>query len=208
MPHGHRGGPTPAGAVDVHQSRSLRPRDIAGVGGVPTTTVTRTLIDLGVVCAPRTLTRLVDEALRRRLIVAADLGEALRRGDANGHPGSPSLRRIVEGGLTVTASAFEARLLPIFAAAGLPAPEVDVIVEGGECDFFFSQAGVCVEFDSPAFHTSGFDIRKDIAKQRRWRAAGLTVLRASTDDLDDPAGLAAEIRTAIARSERSAANAA
>jgi hypothetical protein len=71
----------------VHRARDLDPGDWSTVEGIPCTTVTRTLCDVGSVVDDRVLEVMVESALRQRLTSVEDLrarAEALRRHGRSG----------------------------------------------------------------------------------------------------------------------------
>jgi hypothetical protein len=62
-----------------HESYLLDERSITEIDGVPTTGAARTVVDLAAVLSPADLQRVLDDALRRRLVSVSTLGALLER---------------------------------------------------------------------------------------------------------------------------------
>lgn len=82
-------------AVRTHRSGDLRTSDVQLVDGMPTTTPTRTLVDLGMVCSEEIVLRAVHSALRRRLTTRARLRLICDELGKCGRAGVPVLRRVL-----------------------------------------------------------------------------------------------------------------
>jgi len=167
--------------IRVHQTRRLDVGESLRLGGIPVTSVARTLLDLAVVADERVLRRAVREAYVRRRVDDATLDAAVER--AGRRPGARRLAALVRPGRTGTRSELEDRLLELLLAHGLPAPEVNVrlagLAEAVEVDLLFGAARLVVEADGARFHDSPVARRSDAERQAMLEAAGYRVLRVS-----------------------------
>lgn len=189
----------------VHHSRYLPTHHGCQLGGIPVTTVARTLFDLVARLHPARAERALDNALHRRLVtreqvdaVAADLAE-------NGRAGTAFMRELlaVRGiGHVPVESGLEARFLTLVAQAGLEIPERQVDL-GGDCwlgrvDFYYRRLRLIVEVDGDAFHTSKLDRVLDAKRDAALRAAGFEVLRIDEGALRErPGEVVAKLRAAL-----------
>ena len=139
--------PTDAGrgrraGIVVHRSVSLRGADIAVRGAIALTSVSRTLLDLAAMLTPPRLERAVEQSLALRLFDLRAVQSVL---DANPRrPGAGALAAIVEhvhDEPSLTRSDLEVLMLDLCDAHGLERPEVNVMVEGKEVDFFWRSHG-------------------------------------------------------------------
>ncbi|MFL5847189.1 MAG: type IV toxin-antitoxin system AbiEi family antitoxin domain-containing protein [Solirubrobacteraceae bacterium] len=169
--------------IHVHRPRSLD-GDVAIVGGIPTTTATRTIIDLAGTLSLAALESLAAEAEHRGLIDHARLSQARSR----------KLRTIFAGDTPParTRSRDETRFLAAIRAAGLPEPESNVWLTHGageewQPDHLFRQERVIVEIDDDRHRTRrAFEL--DRAKDATRQADGYATLRFTRRQLrKDPA---------------------
>jgi very-short-patch-repair endonuclease len=159
-------------SLSVHRSRTLTAADRTTVDGIPTTTVTRTIIDLADVAFERLVERALNEAERQRL----HLGPL----DAPGRRGAAKLRRARERqreGETVTRSELEERFLELVRAAGLPQPRVNARLHGYEVDFHWPAERLVVEVDGADVHATRRAVHRDRERDLVLREAGLSVMR-------------------------------
>ncbi|MCC7078934.1 MAG: DUF559 domain-containing protein [Acidimicrobiia bacterium] len=167
--------------VELHRSRSLDPAEIEVVGGLPCTSIPRTLLDLAMLLDDRGLQRVVDHATRDGTASRLDIWERARR--SRGHHGGKPLRRAIArqpGGIedhdsdgeTAFAALAERHWPGVFEHHA----RVEVFGRTFEADFYAQTRGVVVEIDGRAH---------DLAEQRHFDAfrdvlmadAGLEVLR-------------------------------
>ena len=167
---------------------------------IPVTTPARTLLDLAPLVPSPTLARMVAAAGTHDGPTPVDLiGRYPRRA------GAPKLKRIVAKPLPFTRSDLEAQVLDLIERAGLPRPDVNLVVEGYEVDFAWPEHGVIAELDSYATHGSRLAFERDRERDRKLAVAGWCVVRvtdAATDDaLNDLSRLlaASEARSASRR---------
>lgn len=143
----------------IHQSATLVAQDITTRRGIPVTSVARTLADLP--RAERDSARVKARVLG--LLTGSDLLGA--------QPEEP-----------VTRSRLERRFLRTCRRVGLPAPEVNVAVEGRERDFAWRAARLVVEIDGP-HHDDPAQRAVDRARDRELSAVGWRVIRAADGEL-------------------------
>lgn len=190
--------------IDVHGRRLLDARDVMTIGGIPVTTVARTLVDLGEVLATDALTKVLGEAERRGKLDVTGVEEALERRRGRRGPATARLRAALEElghhGATLTRSALEDRFLSLIDAHDLPRPATNMRVAGYEGDAVWSQARLVVELDGWEFHRSRSAFQRDREKANLWTAAGWTVLRFTHDDVvRRPRATAAAIAAQVSR---------
>jgi len=149
--------------IFVHRS-TLVEEDRTVESGIPVTTPGRTITDLADVLDRRALERAIDQAAYLQLDCA---GVAV----VPGRVGSGLLRRVLgehRPGSTVTRSRLEDMFLGMCRRRGLPAPEVNVYVEGHLADFVWRRKRLVVETDGRQAHA-----RRAAFERDRWRDAEL-----------------------------------
>jgi very-short-patch-repair endonuclease len=197
--------PTQAGrripGIAVHRCASLRPRDVVVLDGLRCTTPARTLVDLAAV-APRLLPRALTEAERLHLDVG---GAVTLLALEPGRRGAGALARALaahDPRTAETRSALEVRFLGLVRAAGLPAPQVNVVVDAGrlrpEVDFLWPAERVAVEVDGREFHDIVATAEADRARDNALALTGHLVLRFTWRRLEaDRAGVVREVAAAL-----------
>ena len=175
-----RGGRTARQGIRVHYA-NLPADEITTHDGIPTTTVPRTLLDLGAVLQRDELRSAMRQAEQLRLTDRLWLGDLLERYPRK--PGSPTLRAVVEDaqrGMNVVRSDLEELFQAFLIRAGIPLPSTNVLVEGYEVDCTWADAGLVVELDS---------------RNRRLEAEGWRVVRITWRALHDtPGAVEADLR--------------
>ena len=188
----------------VHQALDLRARDRCSVLGIPTTSPVRTLADLGAVVGPRRLEAAVDGALRDGLVSLDQLRRALFELWRPGPSGVGRLAAVLgddEGGRPE--SWLERAALGLFAAAGLPTPEVQVVidVDGStfRLDFVFADGAVVVEVSGHRTHSTRRQRPADAERRNRLLLRGISVWEFTYEDvIERPRFVADTVRAAIA----------
>lgn len=194
-------GRKPKPGITIHRSRLIHRDDHATVGGIPTTGVARTLVDLADVVSERRLGDAVNEAEVRRLFDLASVEATLAR--LPGRRGRHRLRRVLAAyrpDPSFTRSRAERLFLRLCADHALPRPSTCVSLAGHEVDAYWSDARLAIEFDGESFHRTTRAFHEDRRRDRRLAALGIQVSRVTWPDLQKPARLAAELRAI--RSER------
>lgn len=176
------GGPRRHGGLLVFRSRELRDDDVTEVRGIPVTSPPRTLLDLAAHVGRRPLARSLREAVRLGTTTTQDIADVLGR--HRGRRGSArlaaALQRYTGLPLERARSGAEVRALEILRDAGRVMPRLNVRIAGEEADLSWTAQRLIVEVDGGPFHQ---DRGEDARKEARWRAAGWTVRRISSDDV-------------------------
>ncbi|HEX3811998.1 MAG TPA: DUF559 domain-containing protein [Mycobacteriales bacterium] len=196
VPHGR---PRPnTGFVRVHQSNRSRSQVIRR--GLPCSATARTVVD--VACDLRNgddVRALVSDAVQRGLVTVTALSEEARRCPRH----NPALLRAALEDVSEGArSAGEAAFLRLVRRAGLPMPELNVLVRtpGGvfRVDALWRELGVAVEIDGAAWHLGAVPWERDLHRQNLLMSSGLLLLRFPFRRLrDDPTGVIDELRGAL-----------
>lgn len=163
--------------IRVHPVRSLEPRDVTQLGGVPITTPARTLLDLAEGLDPRALGRAVRQAEVLRIVTTISLEAQLST--SAGRHNADRLAAIVAHGPAPTRSELEDLTLDLLRRHGLPQPETNVLLTecGFEVDLLFRGPRVIVECDGDRYHGTRLAREHDARRQARLEAAGYRVLR-------------------------------
>jgi restriction endonuclease-like protein len=142
--------------------------------GIVVTTPARTIVDLAdVVQRRRTLERAIDEAEYLRL----DWTYAAPRRGRRGSGLLSSVLAVHEPGSTRTRSELEEMFLALCDSRGFPQPEVNVGIEGYECDFVWREQRLIVETDGRRAHGTERARRRDPVKDGDLQIAGWRVMR-------------------------------
>jgi very-short-patch-repair endonuclease len=144
------------------------------------TSVARTLLDLAATVRPHQLERALAQAERLELYDHAAITDVLAR--ANGHRGQRALAEATAQEPKWTRSDFEARLLRIVRAAGLPEPRVNITLTAldhphPEVDLYWPAHRLIVETDGWATHRTRQAFERDRARDAAITAAGHRVVR-------------------------------
>ncbi|MFB8278347.1 hypothetical protein [Nocardia colli] len=190
----------------VLHAAQLAPDEITLVNGLRVTTVPRTIIDIARSSGFEPAVAVGDSALRQGLTTARELhAQVMRR-----RRGWQQAMRVIEFLDGRSESVGESRSRVLIQRAGLPEPELQarIFTDDEICvarvDFLFAGMGVIGEFDGDVENTDESASRRlplpmVVAEQNRadrLRALGWMVVRWSSADLADPAGLARRIRAA------------
>ncbi len=166
-----------AEGVRQHRTPTLAREDVCRLHGIPVTTVARTLFDCSGRVRPPELGRVVDDALRRRLVQLPDLVRAHRR-----RPTAAMARVLAERapGHDPGGSERERQVARILVAAGLPAPVPQHrVVVGGRTFFLdhaYPDARIAIEFDGWDAHGHVEAFHTDRERARLLVAAGWRLL--------------------------------
>jgi hypothetical protein len=190
-----RGSEPPVGAIR-HFTNLLPKRHRKVLRGIPTTTVARTLFDLGAVVHPGKAARAVDNCISRNWVTIPALWRVLDDLAIQGRNGTCALRDILmERGLDYVAPAsdLERRFIEIIRRAGVPFPAREVDLGDpdqwiGRVEFVWREVSLLVEIDSDLHHSAYLDVLHDQHRDDLFEGAGFTVLRIGEALLDeDPA---------------------
>jgi very-short-patch-repair endonuclease len=202
---------TSTGAVRIHRSTDLDPFELTTVDSIPSTTPTRTLIDVGSVLSQRGLEEAVDSALRQRLTSVSRLRTGVERFGGRGSRGPAALAKLLDarGAVAPTDSALETRLSRLLRRHRLPQPERQVeIREGrefiGRVDFAYPELKVAIEVQSYRWHSSWAARLSDMERLNRLQALGWIIIQVTYEDLERRGDTVAQrIRAALDARSRS-----
>ena len=149
--------------VVIHRVRSLHPRDVCVVDGIPVTIVPRVLLDLAPSLAPAELTRACHEAWVHHRVTPEMVEACIAR---NPHKkGAAKLRRAL--GSDVTLSKLEDLFLALPKAHGVPLPRTNIDVEGDKVDCHWEQHRLTVELITFRYHATRYGFENDNERRRR-----------------------------------------
>jgi very-short-patch-repair endonuclease len=157
--------------------------------GIPCTTVARTIVDLAGTNGIEKLREAVEMAATAKKLDIAAIEAVLASGPRR--RGAPALRIVLDEWRPVAETArhstvrslFEAKLLPLIAAAGLPTPRINARVRTEErvleVDLLWPEQRLVVEADSRRHHAIEVAFERDHRRTRELIAADYEVLRVS-----------------------------
>jgi hypothetical protein len=165
--------------IAVHESLAFGLAEPTVRNGIPVTGVARTILD----CAPvvEKPIRLLDDALRRRIVTWDDLWSCYLAHNVTGRNVGPYRRILLErDGNTPPGGEFARRMAGMLAAGGLPAPvfEHPVVVDGHVyyLDLAWPARMVAVECNDAGSHDVPKAFRRDPMKRNRCEVAGWSYL--------------------------------
>ena len=168
--------------IRVHRSSRLRPDEVTVQHGIPVTTVARTLLDLADVLDRQALKRVITEAEYTRQFDLNAINAVVQH-----NPGRSGAKLLEAAGARRhrTRSKLELRFLGLLERNGIEEPESGVWIEGYEVDFLWPRAGLVVELDGMAAHTTRATFNADRLRDRQLWKAGFRTMRLTDDALDD-----------------------
>jgi hypothetical protein len=198
-PRGRHGAP----GIRLHRSRCLDAQDTTHCQGIPTTTVSRTLLDLAGTARPSELERALAQAERLQLYDHRAIQATIARN--NGHRGTHVLTQATTRKPKWTRNEWEAEFLALIRKAGLPEPETNEpfhAPDHGHCepDYHWPEHRVIVEIDGFETHGTRAAFHADRAKDAALTASGQRVLRFTRDD--DPALAVKRVRALLVLTQR------
>jgi very-short-patch-repair endonuclease len=188
--------------IRVHHA-PLEPDEIHFRDGLPLTSPSRTLFDLGTVLGTTGHVKAANEAFVKRLVTIEELHAARDR--YAGRKGSTAFRRLLAeldpAGRDVR-SPLETRLNAFLRARGFPAWESNaILVVGGETispDVLWREQRVAVEADGRDPHLAPLTFDSDRRRDRRLRVEGWQPVRVTDRDLKHrPDELDADLRALL-----------
>lgn len=163
--------------VRMHHAR-LEPWERTERGGLPVTTLARTLLDVAEHVTARDLLRALERAERLEVLDMAALETAIASGA--GRAGLGVLARALadyDPRHGLTRSELERLALELIDVHGLPRPEVNSQVCGFEVDLLWRSAGLVAELDGWEWHRTRRAFERDRRRDLALAAAGLTCVR-------------------------------
>jgi putative AbiEi antitoxin of type IV toxin-antitoxin system/uncharacterized protein DUF559 len=168
--------------IRVHRTRRLRADEVTVRHGIPVTTVARTLLDLADVLDRQALKRVITEAEYTHQFDLTAINAVVQNNP--GRSGA-KLMAAVGGAGDRTHSQLEDRFLAFLARHGVQPPQTGVWLEGYEVDVVWMRAGLVVELDGLAAHTTSTTFNADRLRDRRLWRAGFRTMRLTNQALDD-----------------------
>jgi hypothetical protein len=180
-----------AGLV-VHESLLLEDVDKDVIGGIPTTTIERTIFDLCSIRSDVLVDMAVDRALARGITNHGRLAAAEVRLATKGRRGAARFHRVMArrtDGASAPESPAERQLAYALVRQGLPEPTVQFEVRDADgrlaarCDLAYPEWRIVIEYDSVQEHTGRSALLRDSARRNAITALGFTPVVATVDDL-------------------------
>ncbi|HEY2055098.1 MAG TPA: type IV toxin-antitoxin system AbiEi family antitoxin domain-containing protein [Solirubrobacterales bacterium] len=194
--------------IRVHNVPYPAPSEVRRVAGIPCTTVARTIVDLAGTHGIAKLRETVEMAATRKKLDIVAIEAVLANGPRR--RGAPALRTVIDEWRPVAETAkyatvrslFEAKLLPLIAAARLPIPQVNARVRTAdrvlEVDLLWPEQKLVVEADSRRHHAIEVAFERDHKRTRELIAAGYGVIRVSWREAErEPQAVFAVLRTEL-----------
>jgi hypothetical protein len=172
--------------IRIHRSGRLRPEDVTVRHGIPVTTLARTLLDLADVLERQPLKRAITEAEYTNQFDLTAVNAAVQN-----NPGraSAKLMAAIAASGDRTRSELEDRFLDLLDRHGVEPPQTAVTIDGYELDFLWKRAGLVVELDGLAAHTTRRSFNADRLRDRRLWRRGLRTMRLTSEALLDEAAV-------------------
>jgi predicted transcriptional regulator of viral defense system len=196
----------------VHRSSDFYDDYLVDVQGIPTTTLERTIVDLGATAGLGAVAQVLDSALRRDLVTLEGVSSAVEDLARPGRSGIRAARLLVEERkrwLATTESELEDLFVRIVRRAGLPQPLEQFEINDrfgvliGRVDFYYPVQRVAIEVDGFAYHSDPASFSSDRARQNRLVMEGITLLRYTIRDLRERhEGVVSELSRALVRTGR------
>jgi very-short-patch-repair endonuclease len=156
--------------------RALHAHDLWERDGIPVTSLVLTLVDLAARLDLAAIERAVREADKRDLIGPENLRMAID--GYSGIRGVARLRAALDSRtFRLTDSELERLFLSIVSETDLPLPQTQQQVNGFRVDFYWPELGLVVETDGLRYHRTPAQQSRDLIRDQRHAAAGLTPLR-------------------------------
>jgi predicted transcriptional regulator of viral defense system len=176
--------------VAVHTSTTLTAADVTVVNAIPTTTVARTLFDLGEAITPRQLERAFDQADIMHALDLNEIHDQLARNP--NRPAAAAVKHLLKThyiGSTPTENEFEDAFLALTRSLNLPDPTPQFYIDPGDgeppirADFAWPDRKVVVETDGHRTHGTRGAFESDRRRDQRLTAAGWRVIRSTWKQL-------------------------
>ena len=185
----HKSLRTTAPWLVIHRVARLIPFDTTRKDGLPVTTPSRTLLDLGAVCDEESVDVAVDSALRTGLVSMRRLERQLQVAGKKGCRGTSTLRHLVHRrgpAYRPMDSAAEIKFRRLCSRFRLPQPQHQYPNRAGtrRIDFAYPESMLAIEIDGFNPHFGRRALQYDRARQNELVAEGWTVIRFTWEDLE------------------------
>jgi very-short-patch-repair endonuclease len=167
--------------------------------GIPVTSLARTLLDVAATEDELALRRIYERAERLQILNLTPIRKvlALRKG----HRGAARLSALLDYDPTAAADAvseLERLYLDLLRSAGIPEPQVNVLVDGHLVDCYWPAADLVVELDGYEHHGDREAFERDRAKIADLRAGGHEAVQFTYRQITQrPAWVAARTRALL-----------
>jgi very-short-patch-repair endonuclease len=188
--------------IFIHRGR-LHPEDRAVRGGLPITTVARTLFDLAEFTSLKRLESAWEEADRLSLLQLTASEEVCERG--YGRRALKPIRRLLAEAraATITRSPLEDEFAAFCRDHDLPMPSFNTTVLGFEVDALWPGERLAAELDSWEFHRHRAAFERDRARDTALQVAGYRTIRITHRRLEnDGPALVAQLRRLLTAAPR------
>jgi hypothetical protein len=192
--------------VTVHQLTDIREVDVTRIGGLPTTTAARTVVDLAAVLSLTQLGRAIDRFASKEVASFEAMSDVLDQLARKGKPGVVKLRRALEPRLGTrgrSESDLESRLIELIMLASLPEPDQQYRPSwlkhiNGRVDLSYPESMLVIEGDSREWHGDEFTFQADRERDNLAQLAGWRILRFTWRDITRrPEYVVSSIRRAL-----------
>lgn len=155
---------------------SLPEQELSSWYGVSITTPARTIADIARLSELAGLVS-ADSALRIRLLTPAQLAQSVV--NARGWPGARAAQRVLARANGLSESPLESLTRFRLLAAGLPVPELQVVIPGigARVDMLYREQNLVIEADGLGKYTSPDTLRAEKRRQVAIERAGYRVIR-------------------------------
>jgi hypothetical protein len=167
----------------IHRSKDLWRCSAVTIDQIPTTPVSRLVVDLGAVVSFARYEAAVDDLIGRQLLSWDDALLVLGAHSRQGRNGCGPLRALLEEryGEHLPESVLEQAFLRVLRERGVeePTPQHEICDRLGfvaRVDFAYPDRGIAIELDSVRYHLDAETFEKDHVKRARLTATGWTVL--------------------------------
>ena len=180
--------------IRVHRFSDLRSDHLHTIGGIPTTTLERAVVDITSVFRPRRLEWLVDRVtVTERKTTIGAISRVLRQVNHRGRRQIGLLGELLDARTTaepIPRSQLERQMDELLAALDLPPPRHEYplpsLVPGeGFVDRAWPEAGLILEIDGRVWHARERSMRVDRARDRAAAREGWQTLRVLDEEVTD-----------------------
>lgn len=171
--------------IVVHQINDLAPHHVVEVGGLPVTTVPRTIVDLAAIWRRGRVRMAVEDAVAGTRTTDAEIGECLRSVARRGKPGVRNLTAVLDDrgpGTAPPASQLERDFFALVRRSPLPDPHRQYPLPRRDgvrnlSDAAWPEVKLIVEVDGRRWHQRLADMKRDRDRDMQAAAAGWQVVR-------------------------------
>lgn len=178
----------------IHRTTQFHLTDPVEIDSIPTTGLTRTVIDLAGVTSFARFERTVDAVLRQDLCEWRELFAVLQCHSIQGRNGCGPLRRLLDvrdPQDPIPDSLWNRMVGQLLRAAGLPEPRYEFKIHEpngsliGRVDLAYPESRLAIELDSSRWHRNRASFENDPRRKNRLMTAGWTVLSFTWADYAD-----------------------